>query len=227
MFNRYCAAPIAPFHLIVELAAVAMALWAAAVEPNGLLLWADCFLGWTLLALAWIDVLTMRLPDLLTLPLLVVDLLVEALLSPENLLAHIWGAAVGCLSFTIVAIGYRVLRGRDGLGGGDAKRLAVAGAWLGWAALPDVVFIAALLGIAGAIVSRARGHAIASTTALPFGPLRTIALWIVDRASVRTGDLRFSGRIISCGSGAGISFAVGAAKCRVFRDGAVRICEFA
>jgi leader peptidase (prepilin peptidase) / N-methyltransferase len=143
------------------------------------LLWADCFLGWTLLALAWIDVLTMRLPDLLTLPLLVVDLLVEALLSPENLLAHIWGAAVGCLSFTIVAIGYRVLRGRDGLGGGDAKRLAVAGAWLGWAALPDVVFIAALLGIAGAIVSRARGHAIASTTALPFGPLRTIALWIV------------------------------------------------
>jgi leader peptidase (prepilin peptidase) / N-methyltransferase len=130
-------------------------------------------------ALAWIDVLTMRLPDLLTLPLLVVDLLAEALLSPENLLAHIWGAAVGCLSFTIVAIGYRVLRGRDGLGGGDAKRLAVAGAWLGWAALPEVVFIAALLGIAGAIVSRARGHVIASTTALPFGPLRTIALWIV------------------------------------------------
>jgi prepilin signal peptidase PulO-like enzyme (type II secretory pathway) len=53
------------------------------------------------------------------------------------------------------------------------------GAWLGWAALPDVVFIAALLGIAGAIVSRARGHVIASPTALPFGPLLAIAVWIV------------------------------------------------
>jgi leader peptidase (prepilin peptidase) / N-methyltransferase len=176
---RGCSAPIAPFHLIVELAAVAVALWAAAVEPNGLLVWADCFLGWTLLALAWIDALTMRLPDILTLPLLLVGLLVEALLSPEKLPAHICGAAVGYFAFKVVAIGYRALRGRDGLGGGDAKLLAVAGAWLGWAALPDVVFIAALLGIAGAIISRARGHIIATTTALPFGPFLAIAVWIV------------------------------------------------
>jgi type IV leader peptidase family protein len=52
-----------------------------------------------------------------------------------------------------IAIGYRVVRRRDGLGGGDAKLLAVAGAWVGWTELPDVVFLAALLGITGAVVS--------------------------------------------------------------------------
>jgi prepilin signal peptidase PulO-like enzyme (type II secretory pathway) len=44
---------------------------------------------------------------------------------------------------------------------------------------PDVVFLAALLGIAGAVVSRTRGDAMSWVTALPFGPCLAIALWIV------------------------------------------------
>jgi hypothetical protein len=172
----------------------------------------------------WIDVLTMRLPDLLTLPLLVVDLLVEALLSPENLLAHIWGAAVGSLSFTIVAIGYRVLRGRDGLGAAMRSDLQSRGlAWLGRVARRGVYRCPSWYCRRDSFTRSRTCHR------LNHG----FAVWaascdrVMDRASVRTGDLRFSGRIISCGSGAGISFAVAAAKCRVFRDGAVRICEFA
>jgi leader peptidase (prepilin peptidase)/N-methyltransferase len=176
---RTCCAPIAPYHLAVELAAIAIAIWATAVERDPVMLWSDCLLGWTLLALAWIDLLHMRLPDALTLPLLALGLLVEAATASEQIAAHVLGAIAGYLTFKGIAIGYRAVRGRDGLGGGDAKLLAVAGAWVGWSELPDVVLLAALLGIAGAIVSRARGHAMNSMTALPFGPCLAIALWIV------------------------------------------------
>jgi leader peptidase (prepilin peptidase)/N-methyltransferase len=132
-----------------------------------------------LLALAWIDLLHRRLPDALTLPLLALGLVVEGATASEQFASHVLGAIAGYAAFRGIAIGYRALRGRDGLGGGDAKLLAVAGAWLSWQALPDVVLLAALLGIAGALVSRALGHTISAATALPFGPFLAIALWIV------------------------------------------------
>jgi leader peptidase (prepilin peptidase)/N-methyltransferase len=87
------------------------------------------------------------------------------------------------VAFGIVEIRSR----RDGLGGGDAKLLAAAGAWVGWTELPDVVFLAALLGIEGAVVSRARGDAMNSMTVLPFAPCLAIA---VDCASAWSFDLR-------------------------------------
>ena len=179
MRRRICFVPIAPFQLAVELATIAIAIWATAVVPDPVVLWADCLLGWTLLALACIDFLHMRLPDALTLPLLAFGLLVEAGNSSQQFAAHVLGAVAGYAAFKVVAIVYHALRGRDGLGGGDAKLLAVAGAWVGWADLPDVVFLAALIGIAGAVVLRVRGHALSSVTALPFGPCLAIALWIV------------------------------------------------
>jgi len=70
------------------------------------------------------------------------------------------------------------VRGYDGLGGGDAKLLAVAGAWLGWFALPDVVLLAAVLGIAASVLLRLSGRVITLNTALPFGPCLAFALWI-------------------------------------------------
>jgi Flp pilus assembly protein protease CpaA len=128
---------------------------------------------------SWIDLIHMRLPDALTLPLLALGLLAEAASGSGQFAVHVLGAIVGYAAFKCIAIAYRTVRGRDGLGGGDAKLLAVAGAWVGWTALPDVVLLAALLGIAGAIVSRARGHAMSPMTALPFGPYLATALWIV------------------------------------------------
>jgi len=121
----------------------------------------------------------MRLPDALTLPLLAFGLILEVANSSEQFVAHVLGAIAGYAAFKVVALGYRALRGRDGLGGGDAKLLAVAGAWVGWTELPDVVFLAALFGIAGAAILRVRGHALSSVTAFPFGPYLAIALWIV------------------------------------------------
>ena len=85
------------------------------------------------------------------------------------------GAALGWLVFASVAAGYRALRGREGLGGGDAKLLAAAGAWLGWQALPQVMLLGAVAALVGAGVLRlARDGA-----RLAFGPWLALAIWLV------------------------------------------------
>ena len=71
---------------------------------------------------------------------------------------------------------YRRLRGRDGLGLGDAKLLAAAGAWLGLASLPWVVLAAALLGLVLALL---RAGPLRAETAVPFGPPLALAFWVM------------------------------------------------
>jgi len=165
--------------LLIAVAAALVALWAAAADADWLRLGVDCALGWSLLALAWIDWQRMRLPDFLTLPLLVVGLLAAALEMPDELSASIIGAVVGYAGLRLIDWGYRGLRGREGLGQGDAKLLAAGGAWLGWEALPWVVLLAAMLGLALALFHRARGVALTRETTLPFGPPLALAIWII------------------------------------------------
>jgi leader peptidase (prepilin peptidase) / N-methyltransferase len=181
---RQCAATIAPMHLAIELAAIGVACWAAWVLPDTTMLWIGCGLGWTLLALGWIDWDNMVLPDVLTLPLLLLGLVATWILAPallaDRLLAdHVGAAVAGYLAFRALEIGYRRLRGRDGLGRGDAKLLAAAGAWVGLQALPLVVLGGALAGLCAALFMRLRGTRVSATTALPFGPGLALALWVV------------------------------------------------
>jgi len=176
---RTCHAPIGVFHLAVELAAVAVALWAALTLTEPGWVSASCVLGWTLLTLGWIDVEHMLLPDVLTLPLLLAGLGATLLLDPGDVVDHALGAVVGYLVFRTIAVAYRAWRDRDGLGGGDAKLLAAAGAWLGWQALPWVVLEASLAGIAAALLARLLGRRVSRTTALPFGPFIAAAIWLV------------------------------------------------
>ena len=113
--------------------------------------WIDCALGWTLLTLAWIDWTSLLLPDVLTLPLLLAGLTLTLTLRPDDLADHCLAAALGYLSFQGLALLYRRLRGRDGLGGGDAKLIAAAGAWCGLEALPLVVLGSAVAGLLTAL----------------------------------------------------------------------------
>jgi leader peptidase (prepilin peptidase)/N-methyltransferase len=122
-----CRAPIAPFHLAIELAAVAVAVWAATVNQDAPWLWTACLLGWGLLALSWIDAEHLHLPDALTLLLLAAGIVAQTMLASGRLTESVLGAVVGYLSFRAIAMTYRACRGRDGLGGGDAKLLSVAG----------------------------------------------------------------------------------------------------
>ena len=175
---RYCDAPIGAFHPAIELAAIGVAGWAALVEPAAARLWADCVLGWGLLALAWIDWQHWRLPDVITLPLLLLGLGATAIEAPAALTAHAGGAALGWAGLLALAAAYRALRGRAGLGGGDAKLLGAGGAWLGWRALPEVAVLGALAGIALALAQAARGRRLHAAMAVPFGPGLALAIWL-------------------------------------------------
>jgi leader peptidase (prepilin peptidase)/N-methyltransferase len=175
---RQCGAAIHPMHLGIELAAMAVAGWAA-LTVEGPELWLGCILGWTLLALAWIDWLHFRLPDVLTLPLLLAGLAATTWETPDLAPGHALAAAAGYAGFRAVALGYRALRGWDGLGAGDAKLLAAGGAWLGLDLLPMAVLLAALLGLALALAQAARAGRLSGTTAIPFGPSLALAIWLL------------------------------------------------
>jgi leader peptidase (prepilin peptidase)/N-methyltransferase len=174
---RYCGQAIGWFPCAIELAALAVAAWAACVS-SGVEIWIACLLGWTLLAAAWIDARTMILPDVLTLPLLVAGLMVTAVFSLDDLTDHALAAALGYLLLFVTARVYRRLRGRDGLGEGDAKLLGALGAWLGLTSLPFVLVLASGLGLAWSGAGMLAGRRFTATTAIPFGPFLALAGWL-------------------------------------------------
>nr|WP_294551143.1 A24 family peptidase [uncultured Rhodopila sp.] len=174
---RYCGEAIGLFPVAAEAAAAGVAGWAAAVT-DGLDFWLACLLGWTLLTAAWIDLRTMILPDVLTLPLLLAGLGATAAISPGALADHALAAALGYLVLSGTARAYRRLRGRDGLGLGDAKLLAALGAWLGLNSLPIVLVLASCTGLGAAGVAILLGKRVTAATAIPFGPCLAAAGWL-------------------------------------------------
>lgn len=174
---RFCDAAIGWFHPGVELAATVIAVLALLADPDRA--WAGCALGWTLLTLSWIDWRSFLLPDVLTLPLLLGGLALVAWDDPDALTDHAVACTLGYGSFQAVAFAYRRLRGRDGLGGGDAKLIAAAGAWCGLAALPFVIFFSAVAGLLAALGLALAGRPVTSTTRIPFGPCIALAFWLV------------------------------------------------
>lgn len=175
---RYCSHSLGWFYPGIELASTAVALTAVLVG-GGQGMWLDCLLGWWLLTLAWIDIRNWLLPDLLTLPLVMAGLAAAAAFDPEQLVERSLGAALGYLSLLTIAALYRALRHRDGLGGGDAKLLAGAGAWVGAAALPQVILLAALSALAAAACLWIAGFRLSAHSALPFGPFLAFATWVL------------------------------------------------
>ena len=176
---RYCGARIGWLEPGIELGAIAVAVWAATVA-EGWMLWASCALGWVVLALALIDWRDGILPDVLTLPLLALGLIVVYFSDPPAMLDSIAGAAAGFLLFAGIRWLYQKLRGREGLGLGDAKLLAAAGAWVGWEGLPSLVLIAAALGLGSALLLAWRGgQRLSGDLSLSFGPALCAGLWLV------------------------------------------------
>ena len=127
----------------------------------------------TLLALAIIDLKTLQLPNILTLPLIVVGFGFSYLIRAD-LLASLIGALLGYCGFALIEIGYRAIKGQDGLGRGDAKLLAVGGAWCGWFGLPFIILIASLFGLAHAVLLNLKHNE--KIRVLPFGPHLAIGI---------------------------------------------------
>lgn len=175
---RYCAAPIDPFHLAVELAATSIAVAAFWAGGGNAQSWIEASLGWALLCAAWIDFETFRLPDLITLPLVLAGLGVTWRYQPAALYDHAAAAALGYLAFRLLDWGYLAIRHRQGLGEGDAKLLAACGAWLGLAALPYVILGAGLIGIGLAVFSGGE-QGLRRERQIAFGPPLALAFFLV------------------------------------------------
>lgn len=172
---RGCGARIGLYYPAMELAALGLAIWAVAVAP-GWIGWLGAGLGWTLLALAAIDLRETTLPDALTLPLIAVGLLVAAVAFGQPL-DHVVGAVVGGAGFAALGWGWERAAGREALGLGDAKLFAAAGAWLGWQGLPSVLLIGALAGLAMALARALLGRG-GLRAPLPFGPALAAGFWL-------------------------------------------------
>lgn len=175
---RHCGAPVSAFYPAMEVAAVGVAVWAAALT-SGWLLAASCFLGWGLLVLSAVDWREFLLPDNLTLPLIPAGLVVAYSVDPGQVAAHIAGAALGYGMLALLAWGYRRRCGRDGIGMGDAKLLAAAGAWTSWTALPGILLLAGMTGLVAAVLTALlERRKLSARQSIAFGPHLALATWV-------------------------------------------------
>lgn len=169
-----------PWRLAVSAGAAGMAMSAVVLlfAPSDLKL-AGVLLSAVLAWAAAIDIDRFILPDVLTLPLLLGGLGLAWFAGPDAVLDRVIGALAGYGSLGLLAVTYRRLRGRDGLGMGDAKLFAAAGAWLGWPLLPLVMLIASAAAIAWVVAGTALGRRLSGESRLPFGPFIAAGFWCV------------------------------------------------
>jgi len=172
-----CGGAISPRYPLVEIASALLALaviWQLGATWQGA---AGLLLTWALLTLSLIDYDTKLLPDLITLPLLWLGLLLSLAGLFTNPVDAIIGAAGGYLALWSVYQGFRLLTGKIGMGYGDFKLLAVLGAWLGWQHLPQIIILSALVGtLVGIALILFRGRD--RNLPIPFGPYLAAAGWI-------------------------------------------------
>ena len=132
---------------------------------------------WALIALSAIDIDTQLLPDAITLPFLWLGLMFNLFAIYTPLRASVIGAVGGYLILWGVFHAFRLLTGKEGMGYGDFKLLAMLGAWQGWQSLPVIVLLSsavgALVGVALMVLGRHQRDA-----PMPFGPYLAAAGWL-------------------------------------------------
>lgn len=134
-------------------------------------------LTWGLLAICLIDAEHLIVPDVLVLPLLWTGLLLNSFDTFTGLSQAVWGAALGYASLWSIFWIFKLLTGKDGMGYGDFKLLAMLGAWGGIAVLPLTIVLSSLMGAIAGLSLLALRRAKTSTP-IPFAPYLAIAGWI-------------------------------------------------
>ena len=162
-----------PIWPVVLIMAIVFALCGWRYDPGWHMALAAIFCAF-LVVLAFIDARTCLLPDILTLPLLWLGLLVSTQTLWVSPVDAIWGAAWGYGVLWLVYHAFRLITGKEGMGYGDFKLLAAIGAWVGVDAVSMVMLMAAITGIVINVAMRLLGRAQAGQ-ALPFGPALALA----------------------------------------------------
>ncbi|WP_297353675.1 A24 family peptidase [Paraburkholderia sp.] len=164
-----CKAHVSVRYPLLEIASATCAAGALSVFGPTTMALAAFGLCAALLATSAIDIDTHLLPDSLTLPLLWAGLIVNFNGMFASLHSAVAGAIAGYLVLWVVHWVFKLVRGIEGMGYGDFKLLAALGAWLGWAALPQIVLIAAVTGAVVGLAATWRGR-MRFEEPLPFGP---------------------------------------------------------
>ncbi len=174
---RSCGTALSALYPGMEIASMAIAVWAI-LTVDADVRWVSLGLGWALLALAVMDARDLFLADELTLPLVPLGLLVCWLLSPSALYLHFAGAILGFGAMAGLARAYKAIKGREGLGFGDAKLFAAAGAWTGLEGLGTVLLYGVLVNLVILAASRFAGSSFSATTPVPLGTGLAAGLWL-------------------------------------------------
>ena len=189
-----CRAPISSRYPLVELLTAALSMVVAWQYGFGWPAAGMLVLTWGLISLSMIDADTQLLPDVLVLPLLWLGLIANSFGVYTSLNDALWGAVAGYLSLWSVYWLFKLVTGKEGMGYGDFKLLAMLGAWGGWQILPLTILLSSLVGaILGIIILKTRDQD--NATPLPFGPYLAIAGWIalIWGETITSRYLQFAG----------------------------------
>lgn len=157
---------------------------------------ASLVLGCAMLAIALVDGQKLIIPDVVSLPAIPAGLIATGLLADHAdrgslVLAHVGAAVLGALTFYAIRVLYQAWRKQEGLGLGDVKLAAVAGAWTGVDGLARVLLLACVAAfVYVAIAHRKDVRSLQRSTAVPFGVFLAPSIWLVwyvAQAGLRLG----------------------------------------
>jgi leader peptidase (prepilin peptidase)/N-methyltransferase len=172
-----CKAPISKRYPLVELACGVLSAFIAWRFGFGWEAGAMLVLTWGLLSMSLIDADHQLLPDAIVLPLLWLGLIVNSFGLFASLTDALCGAVAGYLVLWCVFWLFKLVTGKEGMGYGDFKLLAMLGAWGGWQILPLTILLSSIVGaVLGLILLRLRN--VETSTPIPFGPYLALAGWI-------------------------------------------------
>ena len=175
---RECKTPISIRYPLIELTSAILVVLVAWKFGFSLQTAMAMLLSWALICLSVIDYDHQYLPDNITLPFLWFGLLLNLNGVFVDLPSAVIGAMAGYLVLWLVYQVFKRITGKEGMGYGDFKLLAMLGAWLGWQALPAIILISTLVGsIIGIALILFKQHD--KNHPIPFGPYLAIAGWIV------------------------------------------------
>jgi leader peptidase (prepilin peptidase)/N-methyltransferase len=162
---------------MVELTTGILSTWVAWHFGFGIAGFAAVVATWLLIAMTFIDLDSMLLPDQLTLSLLWLGLLLSIKSPFVSSQDALMGAAVGYLSLWSLFWAFKLITGKEGMGYGDFKLLAAIGAWVGWQHLPVVILLSSFVGaIVGVTLLTIQGKD--KNQPIPFGPYLAAAGWL-------------------------------------------------
>jgi leader peptidase (prepilin peptidase) / N-methyltransferase len=166
---RHCGVPISLRYPVVEALTGTAALAVFALDGLSPQFPIHFAFVCMLIVVTFIDYDHQIIPDLISLPGIVVGFLASFLPAPPTWQSSLLGIVLGGGILWAVAEGYYWLTRREGMGGGDIKLLAMIGAFLGWEAIPVTLMLASLAGTLvglGLILFRGRN----ARMPIPFGP---------------------------------------------------------